>query len=324
MQQTEVLYTCNVTVNPEKYDIQIQKIPSVLEILENILEEVKIKGVFFIDTSLFLKIQETNHELYIKIRDILRDIDNSDHDLQLFINPIWETTKELHELDQEQLLDLFAQGKYILQDLYSLRNKERLMAVRVYSGRIQPFQYLKEVYQILGAKIDMSILPRMRGQHYFDFSSVRFGEAIRFSDDPNVSDRFGKYLGISRGIFKNTVGLKMSVNRKINALFAQDENNTKTFLDENREKPNLISIPISNQKKYSLLSPDVVPLSIFQKIIDKQKNIIKHICVLESSLENITPFTQDNLEYITSSNVYHTLSLNEVADKYSTTYKIKI
>lgn len=329
MSTLQVLYTYNVTIAYTHYEDDIKHIPLALEKTFEMLHAIKVKAVFFIDILLLLKIKEQHPSLYDEIKKTIQKLDTNGHNLELFINPIWETEQQLHQLDQERIFDFFAQGKYILQDL-TVKETSRLLAIRVADSQIQPFQYLKEIYQVLGIKIEASILPRLKYSDYLDFSLIKYGEIVRFSDDPSKPDRFGKYLGLSRGILKTSVGLKMLIAKEHKKILANKQNVLQIFMLENnksendREKLQLVPLPIESKKNLYLLSPDVVALHSFKKIMEKQRRMIKHICTLESFLENASSLTKNNLEYIIESPLYTFVSLEDIIKKYSTTYNIRL
>lgn len=323
MNPIQVLYTYNVTLPHNNYKETIEHIPVALERTSEMLKTMDIKAVFFIDTILLLQIKEQQPDVYDTIKAHIQKLDIDGHDIALFINPIWETDQQLHQLDQETILDFFAQGKYILQDLYAIE-KKRMIAVRVANSQIQPFQYLKEIYQVIGIKVDASILPRLKHSDYFDFSAIKYGETVRFSDDPSKMDRFGKYLGISRALFKTNIALKMLINKEGNKIIDNKENPFQIFMPDERIKPQLVPLPVGNKKNLYLLSPDVVSIIAFKKIMEKQRRMIKHVCVLESSLKNVSSLTKNNLDYIIESPLYTAVSLEEIVEKYSTTYNIRL
>ena len=171
MSTLQVLYTYNVTIAYTHYEDDIKHIPLALEKTFEMLHAIKVKAVFFIDILLLLKIKEQHPSLYDEIKKTIQKLDTNGHNLELFINPIWETEQQLHQLDQERIFDFFAQGKYILQDL-TVKETSRLLAIRVADSQIQPFQYLKEIYQVLGIKIEASILPRVKYSDYLDFKLI--------------------------------------------------------------------------------------------------------------------------------------------------------
>lgn len=324
MKSKKILYSCNVTLSPAKIDVFVDRLSFALDETLKMLGQLQIKGVFYIDTEFLLQVKKTMPQTFLSITKSLKKIDTKGHSLALLINPVWEGVSDIHRINPERLLDIFAQGKHLLKDCYYPKAQERIQSIRVINSKIQPFVYLQDVYQMLGIKVDASILPRIKKSMYFDFSSVRYGEAIKFTDNPNVADRFGKYLGLSRAYFSLSTLFSLQIKKQYKKLLKADPNYINIYIRKDKHIPELVDMPVPNEKKYKILSPDVVILSIFQKIMDSQRMIIKHICVLESFIDDVSNLTQKNLQWLKENSVYKIVSLKEVVNEYSTTYNIRL
>lgn len=321
MKPTSVLYSCNVTVNPARYNDQILNICKTLAVLRKTLQDINVLGIFFVDTILFFQIKEKNPDIYQEIIEEFKKLNKAGHTIGKLINPIWETVQDLHQIDKERLIDIFAQGKFIIQDLVG-DTEQQGMVVRVFNSKIQPFEYLFDVYQLFGVKVDASILPGIKSSLYFDFSNIKSGEITRFSINPNVKERFGNILEIPRSYFHASLRTRVAIKKHLRK-FTQQQNEIISYLDENNISLQLISIPSMENSTNKLLSIDVIPPTIFRTIMDKQRKLTKHVCVIESKLEDINSMTIQNLQWLYTWSSFCYVSLQNLIEKYSTTYKIR-
>lgn len=322
MKPAQVCYTCNLTVSQLHYPKYKHRIPAVLTQLSKILKKTNVKAIIFMDVVLLLRLKQEEQDIYKAIKDLILTLDKEKHDIGVLINPEWESTMDFHQLDTERLLDIFAHAKQLMIELTTDEERERNHVVRILTGKIQPFMYLKEMYDMLGVKIDCSILPGIKKSTHFDYSTIQYGEIVRFTRNPKQPDRFGTYLGLPRGIFKSTIALTMQWRSQIKKLTATNPRSITAFIDPDGTPVELKNIPAYYQNKYKLLSPDSLPFVCFKKVMNNQSGAIKHVCMLESFIDSISPVTEQNLTWLHKSKHFEFISLSALVAKYSTTYNI--
>lgn len=316
------LYTCNVMIDDFGFEKKVEAMSNTLKKLGATLDTLSIKGVFFIDTELFFIIREKYPQCFQKIVSTCNRLSRSGHTFSLLITLARTSFSDIYQIHQEELLDIFARGKYIIQRLYGKKDLNNNPAVRIYHSKMQPFSYLQEGYQMFKAKVDMSIVPKIKTANC-DFRTINVGEIIRFTNNPNSKERFGQYLGISRGICEVSKIQHMNFKSRLHKVSKHQPEHIQSWLCDKTTLPELKTLPISTKQHIKILSPDALIFKDFKSIMEKQRKKLKDICVLESHIEDVSHITQENITWLQSTNnsSFSFVSLQELAESNSATYK---
>lgn len=179
--------------------------------LLNILNEYRIKAVFFIDTFYILNLRK-RPELesdYIKVTNQIKELYAKGHYVFPHIHPHWLDAKYLPEIKQYDLSDLEkyslasvsnVQVQDLFQQSFSLLSELDITydtwGYRAGGWCIQPFSKYVKIFRNYHIRYDFSVLPYYKNEkqeQYFDFSQNKEKEPYPFQNDVNIADSKGEF-----------------------------------------------------------------------------------------------------------------------------------
>lgn len=195
-------------------------IKSLLEPTEKILEILKknnAKGLFFIDTTFLLRMQEENANCYVKVKEQLHKILSYGSDIGLHIHPHWidarSTTEcrwtfekydnfRLHNLSEEERKALIVSSITLLNEIvHEYDENYKIETFRAGGWCIQPFDMIRDTLKEIGIKFDFSVLPGKlddkRPRQYYDFRQYpKKKDFWYFNDDVLIEEKNGYFVEI--------------------------------------------------------------------------------------------------------------------------------
>ena len=184
------------------------------ERLLSILDKHNIKASFFVDSGYILKLKEHMQSFDVLKKDYdlvtqqIQKLSKEGHDIQLHIHPHWEDSiydgKEwVFDTSRYKLSDFSGNMIDCIVKRYS-EILERLTSYKSTVFRaggwcIQPFDKLGDPLHKYGIRIDSTIFPDGKNEtseKSFNFVNSPNKNNWRFSNDPLVEDKNGKFLEV--------------------------------------------------------------------------------------------------------------------------------
>lgn len=184
----------------------------------DVFKKNKIKNaVFFVDTTFILKLLEHHNEAgkhdLSKIKKQLVDILQAGHYIFPHLHPHWLDAKYLKDINQWDLSDIsrYRLHKLSIQEIEKLLNdsktfieeiqleagvKYSIDSYRAGGWCMQPFTYLKPVFEKSGIKNDFSVLSGFKNSNdncFYDYSKAPEQLIYRFTDDIVKADEKGVF-----------------------------------------------------------------------------------------------------------------------------------
>ena len=287
----------------------------------DILNKNNSKGLFFIDATFLLVIEELECFNIVKkqIKSMLKD----GHDIGLHIHPHWKDailTSEcrwkfeeyknfrLHSLSEEEIYEVVKQSYEALSKIaYEVDSSYKIDSFRAGGWSLQPFNLLTKTFIDLGIKYDFSVLPGIRDsdlpRHYYDYINYPKNKYVwAFQDDVTKEDKNGNFIEISNTTYDMNI-IDLMKNRKLikDYKIAGDGRGAarkKTFLEQLRRVRWSIK---------QIVSSDYIDYDIFKKYIHKiDREVIVYVAHPKLFSEN----SYKILEYMC--NNFQTVKYNEV------------
>ena len=201
-----------------------------LEPTKKLLEISKknnIKMTFFVDVLFYQKLLEVDINSANKIKKQLQSLVKNGHRIELHLHPHWLDAVykdgkwifkdykyyRLHNLEKMKIIDLFVKGKQILEQIVrEVDEYYNVLAFRAGGWCIQPFNKLKEAFEISNIKIDSSVAYGIKGKskaHFFDFSNIPNKAFYYFEDKVEEENMNGKFIELPISTYKTNIFYKI-------------------------------------------------------------------------------------------------------------------
>lgn len=180
--------------------------------LTEVADRHGVKLCHFVDIGFLLRLQHQmqKHEQlvsdYERIRDQLKLLVSSGHDLQLHIHPHWQDSYfdgtrwvcrvnryKLSDFTPSEAEELFNRCHAALEEI---TGKGRIIAFRAGGWCIQPFSVFEQLFRSHGIKADSSVFCNgaySSEQYSYDFRTAPFSDRWRFGKDPITEDENGEF-----------------------------------------------------------------------------------------------------------------------------------
>ncbi len=180
-------------------------------LITQIAEKTGVKMVFFIDVGYIKKLIEYKHQFpkvekeYQLVVNQVQDLVNKGHDCQLHIHPHWEDCThngnqwnmvvnryKLNDFSDNEIENIIVEYKQILENI----TQQPVIAYRAGGWCLQPFNRVKKAFKKAGLKIDSTVFSggkNVKGNYYYDFTSVPNKDKWTFSDNLCVEDVQGEF-----------------------------------------------------------------------------------------------------------------------------------
>ncbi len=321
MKKKVYFYSINFTLSKHLTNIYYNAIANSLRKLRITLSAMPdIQVTFFVDVLMMMFLRNKYADSYREIYDELLQLYELGVSMEFFLNLEWEFTQDIHALDKERILDIFAIAKYILSPFNTkntVTNTENVNAIRIMNSKLQPFSYLLEAYYFIGIKLDASIVPKLKTRMY-DYSRISSLKPHRFTSDPNISERFGNFLAISRSLYKNKLGLRFGVRNFLNSIKKTNEKHIESFLLE--KSIEYSPETVFEQQHIFFLSPDFFSTKKLYELIISIRQSSESIISLESNFKDISQISFDNLLYLSEEKNGEYVSVKDIIQKKSSTH----
>jgi|SaaInl8_200m_RNA_FD_contig_121_75080_length_9522_multi_5_in_0_out_0_3 hypothetical protein len=256
------------------------------------LSKYNAKGLFFIDATFLVIIKEL--ECFNIVKKQIQDIVNQGHDIGLHIHSHWYDAKQtqncrwtfdkfehfrLHSYNNIEIESIVRTNYTLLSDIvYEVNQDYKIDTFRAGGWCIQPFDKLVKVFNDIGIKYDLSVLPGIKDddmpRHYYNYTNYPKNKySWKFSNDILHEDTNGHFIEISNTVFNMNI-IDLMKNRKLikNYKIAGDGKGAgkkKTFFEQlKRVRWNVKQI----------VSSDAIDIDIFKKYIDKiQRDTIVYV-----------------------------------------------
>ena len=195
-----------------------------VEKLRRIMNEERIKGVFFIDILYYVKMQEypelQNISLLMKrqIQALLKD----GHDVELHLHPHWLNAEyregkwkfkydkyRFEQLDLTERDEVFEKGiKNLLEICREVEKTYEIKGYRAGGWCIQPFDIFYPYFKKYQIKYDSSIVEIGKREsigHKFDFTKCLNKEIYRFNRKIEEEEENGKFIEYKISTFKYNI-----------------------------------------------------------------------------------------------------------------------
>lgn len=320
MKERKYYYTVNFTLDKYPCSLWYTEIQNALFKIRQILSKKNsFKTAFYVDILMMEFLRKKYPEVYRRIYNELQELNAHGVSMEFFLNLEWEFTKDIHVIDKERILDIFAIAKFILAPFNAMNNKTRTVnvnAIRIMNGKLQPFSYLIDAYHFIGIKIDSSIVPRLKAR-YYDYSKILSTTPYRFTSDPNSIERFGSFVEVPRSVFKKRFGLRFGAVAQLNILHKKNEQQVKSFLFN--KKVEYDPAPVYEQTHISFLNPDMFTGKKLYELVLSERHKPNSIICLESDFMNMSPLSFHNLAYLSEERNGKFISTEDIIEMCSTT-----
>jgi hypothetical protein len=175
-----------------------------MAILE-ILKQNNAKAIFFVDTTWLLFLKKNFPSDFHLVAGQLNDIVDSGSSVELHLHPQWLDAYKngnqtgfhstdryrLHSLTQPDIIELFKTSVDLLNSI----TKKNIRCFRAGGWCIEPFDQLKEAFELTGLQYDFSVLPGItlneNKTYDFDFSQAPKNDFYKFNSDVSQEDVAG-------------------------------------------------------------------------------------------------------------------------------------
>lgn len=192
----------------------------------NILDEYKIKAIFFVDTTWLIKLKELS-AIYPSCKNKLQlissqliNIVKEGHDVFPHLHPHWmdaiyNADKDefnlnniakyrINQLSKEEREKLFDESIAILKQIINPDLPDyKINGFRAGGWSIQPFEDFKSSFQKHGIVYDFSVMPlvyQFTDAQHFDFSTCVKNSIYRFNQNVEEADMNGEFIEITSDI----------------------------------------------------------------------------------------------------------------------------
>ncbi len=301
MRKKRYYYTINFTLSKYQTPLYHEQIRAALQKIQlSLALASEIKVAMYVDILMMSFMRKNYPETYKVIYEELTKLYKQGVSMEFYLNLEWENTDDIHSLDIEHILDVFAIAKYILSPFNKKNQKtqsESVQAIRIMNSKVQPFSHLLKAYQFIGIKLDASTLHGLRCAPYYDYSRITSLVPYRFSTDPNVVERFGSFIAVPRTHVRKQFGILYKMRSIIQKLGKKENEIVKTFFLE--KKVEFSPIQVFHQASRYILNPDVLS----SKKLDEYIGILNFgeagsIISIESDFRNINHLSFQNVVYL--------------------------
>lgn len=195
------------------------------EILK-LIRQYRGTAIFFVDATYLLKIEESDKQTYALITSQIEEMVNSGCEVGLHLHPHWldavklgadswslenMSNYRLHALDEGQLRWVFgASLDSLTRAAQRADNSYRVNTFRAGGWCLQPFSMLKSSFEAHGIEYDFSVTAGLYKNslpgHFYDYREAPKDKAVwRFTDDPCVPEKNGKFVEVPVTAFKPTL-----------------------------------------------------------------------------------------------------------------------
>ena len=316
MKKKLYFYSINFTLSKQLTNIFYKNIAKSLKKLRITLSTMpNIQVTFFVDVLMMMFLRNKYADFYREIYSELLNLYSLGVSMEFFLNLEWEFTQDIHILDKERILDIFAIAKYILSPFNTknkITNTETVDAIRIMNSKLQPFSYLLEAYYFIGIKLDASTVPKLK-THLYDYSRISSLKLHRFTSDPNVSERFGNFFAVSRSLYRNRLGLRFGAKNYLSSLKKNNEQSIESFLMQESIEYNPETV--FEQQHVFFLSPDFFSAKKLYEFILSIRQSSESIISLESNFKNLSQISFDNLLYLSEEKEGIFVSVRDIIQK---------
>jgi hypothetical protein len=173
-----------------------------------ILNQNNAKAIFFVDTTWLLFLKENFPSDFQLVAGQLKDIIEAGSSVELHLHTQWLDAYKnedqvgfnsfdryrLHSLTQPEINELFKKSVDLLQSI----TKKNISCFRAGGWCIEPFDRLKEAFEMTGLIYDFSVVPGVtlkENRNYdFDFSQVPIRDFYKFDSNINHQDEEGAFV----------------------------------------------------------------------------------------------------------------------------------
>jgi hypothetical protein len=172
--------------------------------LIRIAEKHNVRFCFFVDCGFILKLEEYKQKYpqlekdYKAIREQVKYLSDTGHDIQLHIHPHWEDSYykgdrwiidvkryKLADFNEAEIADIVYRYKKVLTDITSTT----IFAFRAGGWCLQPFDKIKKAFVNNGITLDSSVFKNgyyTSAQYSYDFRNAPDKAIYKFEDEPAV------------------------------------------------------------------------------------------------------------------------------------------
>lgn len=187
------------------------------QMILDILTESGASAIFFVDSTWLLFLKDSFPSDFMRIARQLKEIIRSGSSVELHLHPQWiEATKngnsisfkslnnyKLISLSKPEIHNLFKDSINLLESI----TNTKVSCFRAGGFCIEPFNHVKEAFELFGIKYDFSVAPGAYlndGKDYdYDFSFVPRLPYYRFQDDIQKPVDGGHFREISLSTYTN-------------------------------------------------------------------------------------------------------------------------
>jgi peptidoglycan/xylan/chitin deacetylase (PgdA/CDA1 family) len=190
--------------------------------LIRIAEKYNVRFSFFVDCGYLKKLEQYKNKYpklqaeYTAVRDQIKYLSATGHDIQLHIHPHWEDTTyngtnwdidvsryKLADFQKEDVLNIVKEYKEILEKITT----KKVFAYRAGGWCMQPFDHLKEAFKRNGIWLDSTVFKNgfyMSKEYFYDFRNAPDKDIYHFENDPAEEDFKGYFTELPLASVKNS------------------------------------------------------------------------------------------------------------------------
>lgn len=218
----------------------------------NVLNNYNIQGIFFVDVTYLLKMEEFSHNIAVKkdlsqIKNQLFELIKNDHLIFPHIHPHWEGAiynekvnqwdlnksyrYKFSDLNDHEQEILFSTSINFLKDLIiEAGGSQKVDSYRAGGWSLQPFKVFKKHFKEHGIKNDFSVLPsvyQFSQSQSFDYSNCKKKSPYKFENDVCQEDENGAFIEFPISIIQHSG--KTIYLHKLYSKYHTKINNDSTF-----------------------------------------------------------------------------------------------
>ncbi len=306
------------------------------DIILDLLNKHRCKGIIFVDATYLLKLAETGHKDLKIINEQICRIIRSGNNVELHLHPQWLDSYKisdekwrfksferysLHSLNDEEIGKIFKDGIRLLENMIHKTDKNyKIRAFRAGGWAIQPFYKLKNHFIKNNIYFDFSVNPGLYSGSY-SYAYYDFREAPdeldfwRIDEDPCKPDKNGIFIEIpvsTLKVKKIDLWLNYYLFKKNEKRYGNgnsiEKKTTKTSI--HKKITNLFKL---YSTCYSSISIDGLSNKYFMKFVKKYEKNNKNYLTVVCHPKELTKNSLKNLEYLL--NNYKTMGIKELYEE---------